>query len=105
MNLTDVVIAPIISEKSIKDAALGKFTFKVAKSANKNLIKEAIEKKFKVNVLRTFVMVVKGKTDRIGIRRVEIVKTPWKKAIVKLPKDQKIALFDVGGQEGEKVAK
>ncbi len=102
MNIRDVIIAPIITEKSMQDAALSKFTFKVATGANKPFIKEAIEKKFKVKVLKTFVSIVKGKTGRIGIRRTEITKTAWKKATVKLEKDQKIALFDVGGQEGAK---
>lgn len=102
MNIRDVIIAPIITEKAMQDAALGRFTFKVAIQANKTLIKSAIEQKFKVKVLKTFVSIVKGKTDRIGIRRTEIVKLPWKKAIVRLAKDQKIGLFDVGGQTSEK---
>lgn len=102
MNIRDVVIAPIITEKSMKDAGIGKYTFKVAVSANKFSIKEAIEKKFKVKVLKTFVSLVKGKTGRKGIKREEFVKTAWKKATVQLAKDQKIALFDVGGQEEKK---
>lgn len=101
MNIRDVVIAPIITEKSMQDAALGKFTFKVALQANKPLIKKAIEKKFKVKVLKTYASIVKGRTDRKGVKREEFVKSAWKKATVVLPKDQKIALFDTGGQ-GEK---
>lgn len=99
MNVRDVIIAPIITEKSMRDAALGRFTFKVAIMANKPLIKSAIEKMFKVKVLKIFVSIVKGRTDRKGVRREEFVKTAWKKATVKLAKDQKIGLFDVGGQE------
>lgn len=102
MNIRDVVIRPIITEKAMQDAGLGKFTFEVAKAANKPLIKEAVEKRFKVNVLKIFVSIVKGKTGRVGARRTEIVKTSWKKATVKLAKDQKIALFDVGGQASDK---
>ncbi len=102
MNIRDVIIAPVITEKSMQDAALSKFTFKVAIQANKPLIKEAIEKKFKVKVLQTFVSVVKGRTDRKGIKREEFVKAAFKKATVKLAKDQKIPLFDTGGQEGIK---
>jgi large subunit ribosomal protein L23 len=100
--MIDVIIAPIITEKSMKDASIGRYTFKVATSANKFSIKEAIEKKFKVKVLKTFVSLVKGKTGRKGARREEFVKTAWKKATVQLAKDQKIALFDVGGQEEKK---
>jgi large subunit ribosomal protein L23 len=99
MNIRDVIIAPIISEKSMKDAAVGKFTFKVATGANKTYIKQAIESKFKVNVKKLCVSIVKGRTDRKGVKREEFVKTSWKKAIAKLAKDQKIGLFDVGGQK------
>ena len=102
MDIRDVIIAPVITEKSMRDAALGRFTFKVAKEANKPLIRQAIEKKFKVKVLQTFVSIVKGRTDRRGIKREEFVKSAWKKATVKLSKDQKIALFDVAGQESDK---
>lgn len=97
MNTRDVIIAPVITEKSMQDAGLGKFTFKVALQADKPLIKSAIEERFKVKVLQTFVSIVKGRTDRRGIRREEFVKSAWKKATVRLPKDQKIALFDTGG--------
>jgi len=99
MDIRDVIIAPVITEKSMQDASLGKFTFKVALTANKPLIKEAIEKKFKVKVLKTYVSIVKGRTDKKGIRRQEFVKSAWKKATVVLPKDQKIALFDTGGKQ------
>jgi len=102
MNIRDIIIAPIITEKSMKDAGIGRYTFKVAMSANKFSIKEAIEKKFKVKVLKTFVSLVKGKTGRKGIKREEFIKTAWKKATVQLAKDQKIALFDAGGQEEKK---
>lgn len=97
--MEDIIIAPIITEKSMQDANLGRFTFKVAKSANKNAIKKAVEKKFKVKVLQTHVSLVKGKRNRSGIKRIEVKVTSFKKAIVKLDKDQKIALFDVGGKK------
>lgn len=102
MEIRNVIIAPIITEKSMKDAALGRFTFKVAVDTNKPLIKQAIEHQFKVKVLKVFVSLVKGKTGRRGVKREEFVKTTWKKAIAKLEKGQKIALFDVGGQAGGK---
>lgn len=102
MNIRDVIIAPVITEKSMKDAVLGRYTFKVAMAANKPFIKTAIEEKFKVKVLKIFVSLIKGRTARRGIKREKFVETPWKKATVKLQKDQKIALFDTGGQEGRK---
>ena len=102
MNIRDIIIAPVITEKSMKDAAIGRYTFKVARAANKPFIRAAIEEKFKVKVLKTFVSLVKGRTDRRGIKREEFVKSAWKKATVQLAKDQKIGLFDVGGQEEKK---
>ncbi len=102
MNIKDVIITPIITEKSMRDAGRGRCTFKVALAANKIVIKQAIEEKFKVKVLKTFVSLVKGKTGRRGARREEFIKTAWKKATVQLAKDQKIPLFDVGGQEEKK---
>ena len=102
MNIRDVIIAPIITEKSMKDASVGRYTFKVAMDTNKPLIKQAIQDKFKVKVIKIMVSIVKGKTDRRGIKREEFVKQPWKKATVQLIKDQKIGLFDVGGQEEKK---
>lgn len=98
MNIRDVIIAPVITEKSMSDAAKGRYTFKVGTDTNKPLIKQAIEGKFKVKVLKIMTSMVKGKTDRRGVKREEYVKTAWKKATVQLAKDQKIALFDVGGQ-------
>ena len=102
MNIRDVILAPIITEKSMKDAAIGRYTFKVALDTNKPLIKQAIQDKFKVKILKIMVSIVKGKTDRRGVKREEFVRTAWKKATVQLAKDQKIGLFDIGGQEEKK---
>lgn len=81
----------------MKDATVHKFTFKVARKANKSMIKKTIEDKFKVHVLQVATNLVKGRTARTGVRRIETVKSPWKKAIVTLQKGEKIGLFDVGG--------
>lgn len=99
MNILDVIIAPVITEKSMKNAQNGKYTFKVATKANKNLISQAIENKFKVNVVGITTVLVKNKTEKRGARRQEFVKSTWKKAIARLAKDQKIGLFDVGGEK------
>ena len=98
MNNRDIIIAPIISEKSMKDAKDGKFTFKVGMQSNKKTIKQAIEKQFKVDVLDVATMVVKGKSNRAGKRRVEVLQNGWKKAIARVKTGQKIALFDIGGK-------
>ena len=54
MNIRDVIIAPVITEKSMRDAAMGRYTFKVATAANKPFIKQAIEEKFKVKVASVY---------------------------------------------------
>ncbi|MDO8639731.1 MAG: 50S ribosomal protein L23 [bacterium] len=95
--MEEIIINPIITEKSMDDAAKGKFTFKVKKDANKNVIKEAIEKKFKVNVTGVWTSVIKSKRVRTGKRRIEVSRFPFKKATVLLKTGQKIDLFEAGG--------
>ncbi|MCL6096274.1 MAG: 50S ribosomal protein L23 [Patescibacteria group bacterium] len=90
----DIIIAPIISEKSMSDVAKNKFTFRVARRADKLSIKKAVEEKFKVNVLSVATVTSKGRSSRTGTRRVETIQQPKKKAIVTLKAGQKIALFD-----------
>ena len=97
-KMQNIIIKPIITEKSMRDAALGKFTFVVAKMANKTAIKKKIEEQFKVNVVAVSTSIVKGGRKRVGKRMAEKILSSWKKAIVKLKKDQKIALFDTGGK-------
>lgn len=96
MDIHSIIKRPIITEKSMEDAKLGKFTFEVERHADKPKIKKAIEEQFKVNVLDVAVAIVKGKKRRHGQRRTEVTRMPWKKTIVKLGQDQKIDLFDVG---------
>ena len=91
----DVLIAPVISEKSMSDAQKGKFTFKVFRRADKLVIKKEVESRFKVNVLSVSTITTRGRSKRTGTRRVEVTEQPQKKAIVKLKAGQKIALFDV----------
>ena len=92
----NVIIAPVISEKSMSDVAKGKFTFRVARAADKLSIKKEVEEKFKVNVLGVSTVTTKGRTKRTGTRRIEVSVQPFKKAIVKLKEGQKIAIFDTG---------
>ncbi len=90
----DVVIKPIVTEKSMDDMAEGKYTFEVHKSTNKAEVKEAVERIFDVKVEKVSTMNVKGKVKRlgksIGKRR------DWKKAIVKLTADSKPIEFFEG---------
>ena len=97
MDIMDIIIAPIISEKSTKGIQDGKFTFKVAKTATKKDIKRAIENQFKVNVLKVKTSIVKGRKGRVGVKRMEVSQSSFKKAIVTLKQGQKIDIFEAAG--------
>ena len=90
----DIVIRPIITERSMNGIAAGKYTFEVARSANKIEIAEAIEKLFpgtKVAAVNT--MNVAGKEKRMG--RTAGYRRDWKKAIVTIKADsKKIEFFE-----------
>ena len=89
----NVIIAPIITEKSMSGIADKKYTFKVAKDANKELIAEAVENLFKVNVAKVNTISVRGHERRMG--RYSGYTPSWKKAIVTLKADSKpIEFFD-----------
>ncbi|MCL4353681.1 50S ribosomal protein L23 [Patescibacteria group bacterium] len=92
--MKNVLISPIITEKSMRDTHQNKFTFKVNKKADKTNIRKAVEKTFNVHALSVATSVVKGGRKRIGQRRTEVSVSPWKKAIVKLKEGEKIDLFD-----------
>ncbi len=96
MDATYIIKKPHITEKSMADVKQGKFTFIVAKDANKDEIRRTIENQFKVNVIKIVTTVQKGKTKRVGVRRAEKSLTAVKKAIVTLKSGQKIDMFDLG---------
>lgn len=80
MRPEEIIIAPIITEKSNDGLNEGKYTFEVNPKATKIDIKNAVEKLFEVKVLKVNTMTVKGKTKRVGYH---VGKTSdWKKAIV-----------------------
>jgi large subunit ribosomal protein L23 len=99
MKTLNVILGPIITEKSMNDAAKGRYTFVVAKESTKLEIKKAIEEKFKVNVLKVATITVKGRSSKTGVKRIETVKQPFKKAIALLKTGQKISIFESGSQQ------
>ena len=80
MRPEEIIIAPVITEKSNDQMQMGKYTFEVNKKATKVEIANAVEKLFNVKVLNVNTMTVKGKTKRV--RYVEGKTSDWKKAIV-----------------------
>ncbi|MFL5751571.1 MAG: 50S ribosomal protein L23 [Chloroflexota bacterium] len=99
MTAPEIIIRPVVSEKSIDESGRGKYTFAVHKDANKIQIKQAIEElyaKEKVTVVSVNVLTTKPKEKRRGTRRGRITgfTTPWRKAIVTLAAGQKIEFFE-----------
>ena len=99
LTAPEIIIRPVVSEKSIDESGRGKYTFAVHKDANKIQIKSAIEElyaKEKVTVVAVNVLTTKAKEKRRGTRRGRITgyTTPWRKAIVTLAAGQKIEFFE-----------
>ena len=69
MVAEDIILAPVVTEKSSTEMQEGKYTFKVAKKATKVEIKNAVEKLFEVKVLKVNTMTVKGKEKRVGVHQ------------------------------------
>ena len=89
----DIILAPVITEKSMSGIADKKYTFKVAKDAKKIEIAEAVEKLFKVTVAKVNTLNVRGQERRMG--RYAGRTSSWKKAVVTLKADSKpIEFFD-----------
>ena len=91
MEPSQVIIRPVVSEKSYVLATADKYTFRVHKDAHKTQIKQAIEELFDVKVLEVATMAVKGKPKRRGYTSGE--RRSWKKAIVQLREGDSIPIF------------
>lgn len=89
----EIIKKPIITENSMDQMADRKYTFEVAKEANKIEIKKAVEEIFGVKVEKVTTMRVLGKVKRMGANSGK--RPDWKKAIVKLTESSKtIEFFD-----------
>lgn len=94
MNLVahDIIVRPILTEKTIKQMELGQYTFEVLPNANKIEIRKAIEEVFSVKVVRVNTIQVRSKPKRMGAFLGR--SRTWKKAIVTLAEGEKIAFFE-----------
>ena len=88
-----VLIRPVISEKSVAQTERNNYTFAVGRDSNKFQIRDAIEAQFKVTVLDVRVLWVKPKQKRRGRRTLGTV-PGWRKAVVTIAAGQKIELFE-----------
>ena len=99
----DIIIEPVITEKSNDGLQEGKYTFKVNKKATKVDIARAVEKLFDVRVLDVNTIAVSGKQKRVGK---SIGKTSdWKKAIVSIDTDPQAKSYLTKGGKAKKVSK
>jgi large subunit ribosomal protein L23 len=91
MDATQVIIRPVVSEKSYVLATVGKYTFRVHPDAHKTQIRAAVEELFDVNVLEVRTSTVKSKPKRRGATSGRT--RSWKKAIVQVGEGQEIPIF------------
>ena len=90
-SIYSIIKSPLVTEKSARDSVFRKYTFQVDKDANKVQIKRAIEKIYKVKVVKTSVLMIKGKIKKL--RHNQAGKTAsWKKAIVTLKEGSEIKI-------------
>ena len=92
MNYEQILIEPVLSEKANILREEGKYVFKVDLRATKIQIKEAVRRLYNVHPVSCNVMVVGGKPKRQRSR--PGYTSSWKKAIVRLSKDEKISIFE-----------
>lgn len=94
-----MLLKPIITEKTIKDAANKRYTFAVPASQTKDEIRKRMEKMFKVNVIKIQTAIMPGKQYRSGRKFIYKQHPDWKKATITVKPDQKIELFDIPNQQ------
>ena len=103
MIAEEVIIKPIITERSSEGLQEGKYTFKVNKKATKVEIAKAVEKLFEVKVLKVNTIIVKGKEKRVGAHKG--MTSNWKKAIVTIDTNPSEKTYLAKGGKEVKVSK
>ena len=99
----EIIIRPVITEKSNDEMQSGKYTFEVNKKATKVEIAKAVEKLFEVIVLKVNTMTVKGKQKRVGYHTGKT--SDWKKAIVTIDTNPGEASYLAKGGKETKATK
>jgi large subunit ribosomal protein L23 len=91
LHAGQVILAPIVSERSYHGSTLGTYTFKVHPDAHKTQIRQAVEQLFDVKVRRVNVITVQAKPKRRG--QIKGTRPGWKKAVVQLRAGDTIEIF------------
>jgi len=94
MNATQIIIRPVITEKTHVLAEVGKYTFRVDDRAHKTQIRQAVEELFEVKVVEVRTVSVKSKPKRRGAKMGRT--RQWKKAIVQVGEGDSIPIFGQG---------
>jgi large subunit ribosomal protein L23 len=92
LHPNEVLLAPVVSEKSYSLITDGKYTFKVHQDAHKTQIRQAVEQLFDVKVERVNIVKVQSKPKRRGLYRGR--RPGWKKAVVQLREGETIDIFE-----------
>ena len=96
MDASQVIIRPVVSEKSYELSTVGKYTFRVHADAHKTQIRQAVQELFDVHVLAVRTSSVKSKPKKRGVTKGRT--RQWKKAIVQVKAGESIPIFQ--GLEG-----
>jgi large subunit ribosomal protein L23 len=92
LHPAQVLISPVVSEKTYGQLVENRYTFKVHQDAHKTQIRQAVEELFGVHVVRVNVIKVQPKPKRRGM--IKGVRKGWKKAIVEVKAGEKIDIFE-----------
>jgi len=91
LHPSEVLIAPVVSEKSYGQIAQNRYTFKVHQDAHKTQVRQAVEELFDVKVLNVAIIKVQAKPKRRGA--IKGIRPGWKKAVVQLKQGDSIEIF------------
>ncbi len=92
MDASQILLAPVVSEKSYAATTTGKYTFKVHKDAHKTQVRQAVEQLFEVKVERVNIVKMQAKPKRRGLHKG--TRPGWKKAVVQLRAGDTIPIFE-----------
>jgi large subunit ribosomal protein L23 len=92
LHPAQVLIAPVVSEKSYGQIAQNRYTFKVHQDAHKTQVRQAVEELFDVKVLKVAIIKVQAKPKRRG--QIRGIRPGWKKAVVQLKAGDSIEIFE-----------
>lgn len=99
----DIILKPVITEKTAMESTNGRYTFVVAKGSTKPEIRQAVEALFSVKVLQVNTMNYTGKSKRMGVHQGK--RADWKKAVVQIDLDPTDTSYQTAGGKSASVSK